>query len=309
MLKFVIRRILQMVLVFFGATIILFSSLFLFGNPANNLTGAGKRPSQQLVHQLDVKYGLDKPFYVQYYKYVEGIVVRFDLGNSFQQQNRTVTSILPSKLLNTAKLAVFAIIIEIIVGLLVGIISAVFRYSFLDIVATILTTFTIGLPVFVIGLLLQEIFVFKLHWLPFLYNGSFQSYILPAISLAAIDAALVARLTRGSMLEVMRADYVRTATAKGLRKRTVIFKHVLRNSIIPVVTYLGISFGTLLGGALITESVFAMDGLGNELVRAIQRNDNPIIMGVVTYGVMVFVLVNLVVDLLYAVLDPRVRLE
>ena len=124
-------------------------------------------------------------------------------------------------------------------------------------------------------------------------NGSFKSYILPAIALAAIDAALVARLTRGSMLEVMRADYVRTATAKGLRKRTVIFKHVLRNSIIPVVTYLGISFGTLLGGALITENVFALDGIGNALVRAIQRNDNPIIMGVVTYGVLVFVLVNL----------------
>jgi oligopeptide transport system permease protein len=252
---------------------------------------------------------LDKPFYVQYYKYVEGLVVRFDLGTSYQQQNRTVASILPPKLANTAKLAVFAIIIEIFVGIAVGIVAAVFRYSFLDVVTTILTTLTIGIPVFVIGLLLQEIFVFKLHWLPFIFTGSFESYILPAIALAAIDAALVARLTRGSMLEVMRADYVRTATAKGLRKRTVIFKHVLRNSIIPVVTYLGISFGTLLGGALITENVFALDGIGNQLVRAINRNDNPIIMGIVTYGVMVFVLVNLAVDLLYAVLDPRVRLE
>jgi oligopeptide transport system permease protein len=309
MLKFVIRRLLQMILVFFGATIILFSALFLFGDPANNLTGAGKAPTPALVHQLDVKYGLKKPFYVQYYKYVEGLVVRFDLGTSYQQQNRKVSTILPPKLLNTAKLALFAIIIEIIVGIAVGIISAVFQYSFLDIITTILTTITIGMPVFVIGLLLQEIFVFKLHWLPFIFNGSFNSYILPAIALAAIDAALVARLTRGSMLEVMRADYVRTATAKGLRKRTVIFKHVLRNSIIPVVTYLGISFGTLLGGALITENVFNLDGIGNELVRAIQRNDNPVIMGVVTYGVMVFVLVNLAVDLLYAVLDPRVRLE
>jgi oligopeptide transport system permease protein len=309
MLKFIIRRLLQMILVFFGATIILFSALFLFGDPANNLTGAGKVPSPQLVHQLDVKYGLDKPLYVQYYKYVEGLVVRFDLGTSYQQQNRKVSSILPPKLLNTAKLAVFAIIIEIFVGIAVGIISAVFQYSFLDVITTILTTVTIGIPVFVIGLLLQEIFVFQLHWLPFIFDGSFNSYILPAIALAAIDAALVARLTRGSMLEVMRADYVRTATAKGLRKRTVIFKHVLRNSIIPVVTYIGISFGTLLGGALITENVFGLDGIGNELVRAITRNDNPVIMGVVTYGVMVFVIVNLAVDLLYAVLDPRVRLE
>ena len=309
MLKFIIRRLLQMILVFFGATIILFSALFLFGDPANNLTGAGKAPSANLVHQLDIKYGLKKPLYVQYYKYVEGLVVRGDLGTSYQQQNRKVSEILPPKLLNTAKLAVFAIVIEIFVGIGVGIISAVFQYSFIDIVTTILTTITIGIPVFVIGLLLQEVFVFQLHWLPFIFDGSFNSYILPAIALAAIDAALVARLTRGSMLEVMRADYVRTATAKGLRRRTVIFKHVLRNSIIPVITYLGISFGTLLGGALITENVFNLDGIGNELVRAIQRNDNPVIMGVVTYGVLVFVLVNLVVDLLYAVLDPRVRLE
>ena len=227
------------------------------------------------MHQLDVKYGLNKPIYVQYYKYVEGLVVRFDLGTSYQQQNRTVTSILPSKLANTAKLAVFAIIIEIFVGIAAGIISAVFQYSFMDIITTILTTVTIGIPVFVIGLLLQEIFVFKLHWLPFIFDGSFKSYILPAIALAAIDAALVARLTRGSMLEVMRADYVRTATAKGLRKRTVIFKHVLRNSIIPVVTYLGISFGTLLGGALITENVFSLDGIGNALVRAIRAQRQP----------------------------------
>lgn len=309
MTKFFVRRILQMILVFFGATLILFSTLFLFGDPAENLTGSGKIRSPQVVHQLDEKYGLKKPVYVQYYKYVEGLVVRGDLGTSYQQQNRPVSSILPSKLANTAKLAVFAIVLEIIAGISVGIISAVFQYSFIDITTTILTTITIGIPVFVIGLLLQEIFVFQLHWLPFLFDGSFQSYILPAVALAAIDAALVARLTRGSMLEVMRADYVRTATAKGLRKRTVIFKHVLRNSIIPVITYLGISFGTLLGGALITENVFALDGIGNALVRAIQRNDNPVIMGIVTYGVLIFVVVNLLVDLLYAALDPRVRLE
>ena len=309
MLKFFVRRTLQMVFVFFGATIILFSALFLFGDPVANLSGSGKVRSPAVVHQLDAKYGLNKPLYVQYYKYVEGLIVRGDLGTSYRQQNRPVSSILPAKLVNTAKLAIFAILLEIIVGIGVGIISAIYRYSALDVATTVLTTVTIGIPVFVIGLVLQEIFVFKLHWLPYIFDGSFESYILPAITLAAIDAALVARLTRGSMLEVMRADYVRTATAKGLRKRTVVFKHVLRNSIIPVVTYLGISFGTLLGGAIVTESVFSMDGIGNELVRAIQSNDNPVIMGVVTYGVLVFVLVNLVVDLLYAVLDPRVRLE
>ncbi len=310
MLKFIVRRLLQMILVFFGATIILFSALFLFGNPVNNLTGSGHARTPAVIQTLERKYSLNKPIYVQYYKYVEGLVVRFDLGTSYRQQNREVSKILPPKLANTAKLALFAIIIEIIVGIAAGVISAVFRYSFIDILVTILTTVTIGVPVFVIGILLQEIFALQLHWLPFFgLNDGFKSYILPAIALASIDAALVARLTRGSMLEVMRADYVRTATAKGLSKRVVIFKHVLRNSIIPVVTYLGISFGTLLGGALITENVFSLDGIGNALVTAIKANDNPIIMGVVTYGVLVFVIVNLIVDLLYAVLDPRVRLE
>jgi len=309
-LKFIVRRLLQMVLVFFGATIILFSALFLFGNPLNNLTGSGHARTPAVIHTLERKYSLDKPFYVQYYKYVEGLVVHFDLGTSYRQQNRQVAKILPPKLANTAKLALFAIIIEIIIGLAAGIISAVFQYSFIDVLVTVLTTVTIGVPVFVIGILLQEIFALQLHWLPFFgLNDGFKSYILPAIALASIDAALVARLTRGSMLEVMRADYVRTATAKGLSKRVVVFKHVLRNSIIPVVTYLGISFGTLLGGALITENVFSLDGIGNALVTAIKANDNPIIMGVVTYGVLVFVIVNLIVDLLYAVLDPRVRLE
>ena len=310
MLKFIVRRLLQMVLVFFGATVILFSALFLFGNPVVNLTGGGHARTPAVIHTLEQKYSLNKPIYVQYYKYVEGIVVHFDLGTSYRQQNREVAKILPPKLANTAKLALFAIIIEIIVGLAAGIISAVFKYSFIDIIVTILTTVTIGVPVFVIGILLQEVFALQLHWLPlFGLNDGFKSYVLPAIALASIDAALVARLTRGSMLEVMRADYVRTATAKGLSKRVVIFKHVLRNSIIPVVTYLGISFGTLLGGALITENVFSLDGIGNALVTAIKANDNPIIMGVVTYGVLVFVIVNLIVDLLYAVLDPRVRLE
>jgi oligopeptide transport system permease protein len=309
-LKFIVRRLLQMVLVFFGATIILFSALFLFGNPLDNLTGSGHARTPAVIHTLEAKYSLDKPFYVQYYKYVEGLVVHFDLGTSYRQQNREVAKILPPKLANTAKLALFAIIIEIIVGISAGVISAVFRYSFIDVTVTILTTITIGVPVFVIGILLQEVFALQLHWLPYFgLNDGFKSYILPAIALASIDAALVARLTRGSMLEVMRADYVRTATAKGLSKRVVIFKHVLRNSIIPVVTYLGISFGTLLGGALITENVFSLDGIGNALVTAIRANDNPIIMGVVTYGVLVFVIVNLIVDLLYAVLDPRVRLE
>jgi oligopeptide transport system permease protein len=309
-LKFVIRRLLQMVFVFFGASILLFSALFLFGDPAANISGTGRHPSPEVVRELDARYGLDKPIYVQYYKYVEGLVVHFDLGTSYRQSNRPVAKILPSRLAVTAKLAAFAIVIELLVGIAAGVISAVFKYSFIDVLVTFLTTAAIGIPVYVTAFLLQYVFAFWLDWLPaYRTDNGFVSYILPAIALASVDAALVARLTRGSMLEVMRADYVRTALAKGVSRKVVVFKHVLRNSIIPVVTYLGISFGTLLGGALITENVFQLPGLGQGLLIAIQSSDNPVIMGTVIYGVVAFVLVSLVVDLLYAVLDPRVRLE
>jgi oligopeptide transport system permease protein len=261
-----------------------------------------------VVAALEEKYGLNEPLVVQYVKYV-GRLVHGDLGESYRLR-RPVNEILPAKLANTAKLATLAIIFEILIGLSAGILSALKQYSRVDVVVTLLTTLTIGLPVFVLGLLLQQLFAIKLGWFPLSgTDEGLRSYILPALALALIDAALVARLTRATMIEVLRADYVRTAIAKGLTQRTVVFKHVLRNSIIPVVTYLGISFGTLLGGALITEVIFNMNGIGNALVTGIQTQDNPIVLGIVTYGVAVFVLLNLVVDLLYAVLDPRVRPE
>jgi oligopeptide transport system permease protein len=166
-------------------------------------------------------------------------------------------------------------------------------------------------PTLVIGLALQNVFAINLGWLPLQgqSQGVGRSIILPALTLAAVETALVSRLMRGTMSEVMRADFIRTAYAKGLSKRVVILKHALRNSVIPVLTFLGISFGGLLGGALITETVFNWNGIGLALVGAIQSQDNPIVLGVVTYGVAVFVLVNLAVDVAYAFLDPRIRLE
>jgi oligopeptide transport system permease protein len=192
-----------------------------------------------------------------------------------------------------------------------GIIAAVFRYSFLDVLVTLSTTLAIGVPTLVIGLALQNVFAINLGWLPLQgqAQGVGRSIILPGLTLAAVETALVSRLMRGTMSEVMRADFIRTAYAKGLSKRVVILKHALRNSVIPVLTFLGISFGGLLGGALITETVFNWNGIGLALVGAIQSQDNPIVLGVVTYGVAVFVLVNLVVDVAYAFLDPRIRLE
>jgi oligopeptide transport system permease protein len=305
--KYVIRRLLQMVLVLFGATLVLFVALFVLpGDPIGSVGGDRAR-DPAVRAELEQRYNLDKPLLVQYGTYV-GRLVRGDLGESYRLR-RPVNDIVLDKIGNTAKLAVVAIAFEIVIGLAAGIISAVKRYSFWDVLVTISVTLVVGIPVFVTGLLLQQIFALQLDWLPLSGMGSWKHYILPALTLAAVSTAYVSRLMRGTMLEVLRADYIRTARAKGLREGSVVFKHALRNSVIPVVTFIGIDFGTILGGALVTETIFNWDGIGSALVTAIGAQDNPVILGVVTYAVAVFVLVNLVVDLLYGLLDPRIRLS
>ena len=298
-----------MMLVLFGASIILFICLFVVpGDPIATSQGEGRQLDPATRAALERRYDLDKPLPQQYVSYL-GRLSQGDLGESYVYR-RSVNTILSEKLGNTAKLAVAAILLEIVLGIMAGIIAAVFRYSFLDVLVTLSTTIAIGVPTLVIGLALQNVFAINLGWLPLQgQTAGGRSIILPALTLAAVETALVSRLMRGTMSEVMRADFIRTAYAKGLSKKVVILKHALRNSVIPVLTFLGISFGGLLGGALITETVFNWNGIGLALVGAIQSQDNPIVLGVVTYGVAVFVLVNLVVDVAYAFLDPRIRLE
>lgn len=298
-----------MMLVLVGASIILFVALFVVpGDPIATSQGEGHQLDPASYAAIAARYHLDEPLPQQYVGYV-GRLVKGDLGESYSYR-RPVTTILSEKLGNTAKLALAAIVLQIVLGIVAGVIAAVFRYSFLDVLVTLSTTVAIGVPTFVIGLALQNIFALNLHWLPLQgQQAGAKSIILPAVTLAAVNIALVARLMRGAMSEVLRADYIRTAYAKGLSKRVVILKHALRNSIIPVITYIGIAFGSLLGGALITETVFNWNGIGLALVSAIQQQDNPVVLGVVTYGVAVFVIVNLIVDVSYAFLDPRIRLE
>ncbi len=298
-----------MMLVLFGASIILFVCLFVVpGDPIATSQGEGRQLDPSTRAALERRYNLDKPLPQQYAGYV-GRLAQGDLGESYVYR-RSVNTILKEKLGNTFRLALAAIVLEIVLGILAGIIAAVFRYSFLDVLVTLSTTFAIGVPTLVIGLALQNVFAINLGWLPLQgQSAGGKSIILPALTLAAVETALVSRLMRGTMSEVMRADFIRTAYAKGLSKKVVILKHALRNSVIPVLTFLGISFGGLLGGALITETVFNWNGIGLALVGAIQSQDNPIVLGVVTYGVAVFVLVNLIVDVAYAFLDPRIRLE
>ncbi|NEA55294.1 ABC transporter permease [Streptomyces sp. SID13666] len=305
--RYVVRRLGQLVVVVLGATMILFACLFVLpGDPVGSI-GGDKARDPAVVKELRAHYGLDDPLVVQYVHYVEKLG-KGDLGEDYTQ-GRSVNEILQPKLVNTAKLAVTAIIFDVILGLSVGVLAAMRRYSVWDVSVTFLTTLAVGVPSIVIGMILQRFFVVELGWFPLISDGSFNSMVLPAVTLAIIDAALVAQIARSTMLEVLRADYVKTAVAKGLPRRTILVRHIMRNSVIPVITYLGISFGGLLGGALITETIFNWDGIGLALITAIQSQNNPIIVGVVTYSVAVFILLNLIVDLLYAALDPRIRLS
>lgn len=307
---FILRRIGQAVLVVLGTTLLVYLGTFALGDP---FASTGDRQVPPEIAEANRRiFGLDEPLPIQYLNYL-GNLVTGDLGVDFNQR-RPVIDMLAETVPNTARLALVAILIDVAIGVVVGIIAAVKRYSFADVLVTVVSTITIGVPTFVLGIVLlaylagvgpfpvvPRSFTVEVPW--------YQEVLLPAITLAVVDAAFVARLMRGSMLEVLRADYVRTARAKGLSERSVIGKHALRNSIIPVVTYVGVSLGVLLGGALITETIFQYDGVGYLLFRAIAGNNVPIIAAVVIFTVLAFVVLSLLVDILYAFLDPRIRLN
>jgi ABC-type dipeptide/oligopeptide/nickel transport system permease component len=308
--KFVIRRLAQAIMVVIAATILLFLGLFVLGDPFASSGDKVVPPVTQAI--LRAKFGMDHSLPIQYLTYL-GNLFTGDLGIDFDQR-RPVADMLAVAVPATARLAVIAIVLDVIIGVAAGIIAAVWRYSVWDVLVTILTTLAIGVPTFVIGIWLRQtvsgFWVFPQVPRTFTELAPwYTEVLLPAITLAIIDAAFIARLMRGSMLEVLRADYIRTARAKGLSERTVIMKHAFRNSIIPVVTYVGISIGVLLGGAIITETIFQYNGVGYLLYKSILQNNNPVIMAIVTFAVLVYVGLSMIVDILYAYLDPRIRLS
>lgn len=308
MARFVARRVLQMALVLVGVSLVLFVCLFVVpGDPITTLQGTGRDVSAADRLALERRYHLDRPLLDQYANYL-GRLARGDLGESITYR-RPVNDVLGERLANTVRLAAAAVVLQVAMGVAAGVVAAVSRYSFLDALVTLATTVALGVPTFVLGVALQEVFAVDLGWLPLFGADRAGSIVLPAVTLAAVGMAFVARLTRGSLLEVLRADFVRTARAKGLSERRVVLRHALPTSMIPVVTFLGISFGTLLGGALITEAIFNWPGVGLELFNAIQRQDNPVVLGAVAWAVAAFVVVSLVVDVAYAALDPRVRVR
>lgn len=307
--KFIIRRLVQAILVIAVATAVIFICLIAIGDPFSSSGEKTVPPDIQAA--LRAKFGLDKSLPMQYLTYL-GNLFTFDLGIDFEQR-RQVSEMLGNAVPATARLALVAIIIDIVIGIVAGIIAAVWRYSFWDVLTTIVTTLAIGLPTFVIGVALRA--GFSGEWIfpnvPRSFTAEvpwYQEVLLPAVTLAIVDAAFIARLMRGSMLEVLRADYIRTARAKGLSERKVIGKHALRNSVIPVTTYIGVSLGVLLGGTIVTETVFQYNGVGYLLYGAINDNNNPVIMAIIVFGVIAYVVLSTIVDILYAYLDPRIRL-
>jgi ABC-type dipeptide/oligopeptide/nickel transport system permease component len=308
--RYIVRRLLQMVLVFFGATFLLFAALYLLPGDPTQALGSDRTLAPATVQAIRARYHLDDPVYVQYATYIKDIA-RGDLGTSIQLR-RPVSQIMRDSIPWSVKLALSATAVEIILGIGSGVISAIKRYSFLDTLSTVSTSVLIAIPVFWLGLMLQILFGLKFRgtFLGLPISGvtdGWKSYVLPSITLASAVTAVTARLTRTTMLEVMRQDYVRTASAKGLSRRAVVFKHALRNALIPVVTNIGLDFGTLIGGAILTETVYAWPGVGRQVYFAIIAHDNPVIIGSTIVFVFAFMVVNLIVDISYAVLDPRIR--
>jgi len=308
MLYFILRRILQLIPVVIGVTLILFLLFYIIPeDPARLILQKGASP--EALENLRAKLGIDKPLYIQYWRYVKNLFSG-DLGTSYRYQ-RSVNSILAEHYPYSIKLALAAIIIEIIMGIFTGIISAVKKYSFWDMLATLSTTILVCVPVYWLGMIMQVIFGLKLGLLPMsgYGDGSIRYYILPALALASVSTAYVARMMRSTMLEALSNDYIVTAYAKGLSQFKVIGKHALKNALIPVVTLIGLDLGSIMGGAILTETVFNWPGVGRTVYLAILQRDAPVVIGGTIVLVMIFVIMNLLVDILYAWLDPRIRFE
>ena len=305
--RYVIRRLLITIPVLIGASFLIYFMVFsLPGDPIAALGGDRPLP-EGVVQELRNRYNLDDPFLVQYVKYV-GDLLQGDFGQTFA--GRDVSDIIEQRFPVTLKLTLLAVTFELVFGLLAGILAGLRRGSFLDNLVLISTTAIVAVPVFVLGFSAQLLFGLELGIFPVAgLSDGFQSYVLPAFVLASLSLAYVARLTRTSLVENLRNDYVRTAKSKGLPPRSVVGKHTLRNSLIPVVTFVGVDVGTLMGGAIVTEGVFNLPGLGNAVFRGVQAQEGTTVVGIVTLLVFVFVMCNLIVDLLYAVLDPRIRYE
>ena len=308
MLRYIGRRLLQTIPVFFGATFLIFAMVYLMpGDPVAAL-GGDRGLSEAAAAQIRAQYNLDKPFWMQYLLYLKGVFT-LDFGTAFNGQK--VTSIMATAFPTTAKLAIYALAIETILGIGLGVVAGMRRGKWFDSTILVVSLLLISVPTFVLGFVLQYVLGVQLAILPTTASASvdIKSLTMPAMVLGGVSLAYVIRLTRQSVSENVSADYVRTARAKGLSGGVVMTRHILRNSLIPVATFIGGDLGALMGGAIITEGIFNIHGVGGTLWSAIIKGEPQTVVSVTTVLVLVYIIANLIVDLLYAVLDPRIRYE
>ncbi|MEV6807299.1 ABC transporter permease [Streptomyces sp. NPDC051132] len=300
----VLRRLLQMIPVFVGATLLIFLMVNVMGDPVAGLCGE-RACDPATAARLRAEFGLDQPLWRQYLGYM-GKVFTGDFGTAFNGQ--PVTELMATAFPVTIRLTVVAVVFEIAVGVTLGVVTGLRRGRPVDTAVLLATLVVISVPTFVTGLLLQLLLGIRWQWIrPSVRGGTFVELIVPGLVLASVSLAYVTRLTRTSIAENKRSDHVRTAVAKGLPRHRVVIRHLLRNSLIPVVTFIGTDIGALMGGAIVTERIFNIHGVGYQLYQGILRQNTQTVVGFVTVLVLVFLVANLLVDLLYAVLDPRIR--
>jgi peptide/nickel transport system permease protein len=307
MLAYTLKRLLAVIPVLIGVSMLVFASLYLTpGDPLSAILGEAVVSKEQM-DLLRSQYGFDDPLHVQYLRFA-GRALQGDLGRSFRY-NQPVVQQIRDQLPATVQLTLVAMSFAILLGVSLGVLAAIYHNTWVDFVAMLVALAGISIPTFWSGLILLLVFSLELGWLPATGTQGWQRMILPAFALGYGAAAIIARLTRSSMLEVLHQSYVTTARAKGLRRRIVIWRHTLKNALIPVITIVGLQFGNLLAGAVVVETVFSRQGLGRLLVDAILSKDFPTVQGTVLLVAVMYVLINLLVDLSYAVVDPRIRYQ
>lgn len=306
MARYIVVRLLWLVPILLGVSVIVFGIMKMVPGDVAQVI-AGPDGTAEDVRVIRESLGLDRPLYMQYWLFISRAVV-FDFGRSAVTK-RPVTEEISSRVRPTLELAVAALAFAIVVGLFAGIVSATRQYTIWDNLATLISLLGVSMPIFWLGLMLMLLFSVTLGWLPSSGSGTLAQLVLPAVALGSASTAIIARQTRSGMLEVLRQDYIRTARAKGLIERVVISRHALKNALIPTVTVVGLQVGYLLGGAVLTETVFARPGLGRLLIDSIGRRDIVVVQTTILLLSVVFVIVNLLVDILYVKLDPRIRYD
>ncbi|MBP8784271.1 MAG: ABC transporter permease [Synergistaceae bacterium] len=307
MWKYALKRMLMLIPVLVGVALIIFSLLYITpGDPARLVLG--EQVSEEAIKAFRDKQGLNDPFLVQFTNYVYKAVRHGDIGYSYVTKNPVINDVVAA-FPSTVKLAFLAVLVAMVIGVPLGIISAVKQYSILDSVAMLFAMVGISMPSFWLGLLLILFFSVELGWFPSSGFDTPSAMVLPAFALGLQSMALITRMTRSSMLEVIRQDYIRTARSKGQLEKVIIWRHALGNALIPIITVIGLQFGNILGGAVLTESIFSIPGIGRLMVDAIKMRDYPVVQGGVLFIAVSFSIVNLCVDLAYAWVDPRIKTQ